>query len=497
MCVFQILIIVTTIKVAGTANINRIDVPVGHSATTTIPRYPPVVDGTLYTETWTWIPNHCNETATGYVCLESAHCFTDLILGVSCMRYADEIVLRTDKFIVDAGSIKQIESLSLNGVPNIFLSTKASNKLEILNASLQNAGIYIRYSRNGTRTAKLDVVVVGVLGQARDRLPQMSSPVISSHAYIKLSLKNFKALVYHVGDTINVSTAVILGPSPEIFTLEFRVLFLRYNPTCKFVTIYEPCIFHPKEPECITTAEQSVCHFASNIDILQLAAARSENCSTGYRRCIYDTAIDESVQARLTFIEPGIPSFKMKDVQVDDAGLYVVVALYNGRPSAWTYIYLSTVETYLNVYENYHKPGFGYKSFLQNSSIVDENEASDWSSSSIKRRNNGTILYDILLTSLSIGAIIIVIVGGVCIAILIRRRRRRRTRGLFGEYPKYMTLPGNDLGGMNVPYGNACSGNQVEYYQEKSDKMKRMGSGYTAWLKNDMPKIRKRLDLYH
>nr|WOL21392.1 US8 [Gallid alphaherpesvirus 2] len=50
---------------------------------------------------------------------------------------------------------------------------------------------------------------------------------------------------------------------------------------------------------------------------------------------------------------------------------------------------------------------------------------------------------------------------------------------------------------MNVPYGNACSGNQVEYYQEKSDKMKRMGSGYTAWLKNDMPKIRKRLDLYH
>ncbi|BAB16592.1 glycoprotein E [Gallid alphaherpesvirus 3] len=419
--------------------VNRILIPQGNSATLKISRYPPVVDGTPYTETWTWISNRCNETATGYVCLDSVNCFHDLIVKMACWRYSKEVILRTARFVVERGVLKTIETAKLRNAPRVLIVDNVDTQWTVLNASEQNAGIYIRYSRNGTRTAHVDAIVLAVSGRKRGRVPPTVYPVGPFLHKFQISLKNFKTFLYQVGDTVTISITTRLETTVRAFKLEFRVMFLPYSPNCKSFTIYEPCIFHPKEPECISPSELSECRFASNAQVLEIAAARSVNCSAG-RACHYDAEVDESMQQRFAFLYSEIPSFTIGNAGPGDAGLYVVVALCDERPTTWTHVYLSTLDKILDVHEIAHKPGFDDRVLSSN----DDAARGVRPGAAIEKESGRLRLSGALIASIVLVAAAVVTTVSFCGACVFRWRRRchRKTQAP-GNSCKYMSLPQN------------------------------------------------------
>ncbi|AAG45808.1 US8 membrane glycoprotein E [Meleagrid alphaherpesvirus 1] len=304
-----------------------------------------------------------------------------------------------------------------------------------------------------------------------------------------LTFKNFNAFLFNAGDTVDASVTAHLTNWAGAFSLEFKLLFLPYNSKCLYLTVYEPCIFHPSESECQMVPEHAECRFAANMDVMQLASARTDGCRVDVRGCTFQTSVDESVQGKLAFLESDVPSFRLANAQPTDAGLYVIVGLYNGRPLAWTYVYLSTLETILNVFEDVHKPGFGYNAV--SADTPGNFTAAPTHTSAFKE--GPTVIYSLLVSSMAAGVILVLLLFALLIVGLYKRHARHRTNGYFQAYPKYSSLPSNDEcvfgdGDFNSPLSNTCEGlSRGLAGNSKSRTPKQKGSRYHAWFADGGP----------
>ncbi|ARS01704.1 envelope glycoprotein E [Macacine alphaherpesvirus 1] len=162
---------------------------------------------------------------------------------------------------------------------------------------------------------------------------------------VTVSLRTQTALLFSPGETIHTAVSVVpLAHDDDPYVLE--VVWVRFDipEECGEMRIYEPCLYHPQLPECLSPADAPC---AASVWTERLAVRRYGPCSRRVPppRCPGDAAMEAA---------PGLQwyghtvNLQFRDASEAAAGLYVCVAYVNGHVHAWGHVVISTAARYRN-----------------------------------------------------------------------------------------------------------------------------------------------------
>nr|WMT11020.1 gE [Suid alphaherpesvirus 1]WMT11021.1 gE [Suid alphaherpesvirus 1]WMT11023.1 gE [Suid alphaherpesvirus 1] len=286
-------------------------------------------DGAVLAGIWTFLPvRGCDAVSVTTVCFETA-CHPDLVLGRACVPEAPEMGI---------GDYLPPEVPRLRREPPIVTPERWSPHLSVLRATPNDTGLYTLHDASGPRAVFF--VAVG------DRPPAPADPVGPARHEPRFHALGFHSQLFSPGDTFDLMPRVVsdMGDSRENFTATLDWYYARAPPRCLLYYVYEPCIYHPRAPECLRPVDPA-CSFTSPARARLVARRAYASCSPllGDRwltACPFD-AFGEEVHTNAT---------------ADESGLYVLVMTHNGHVATWDYTLVATAAEYVTVIKELTAP---------------------------------------------------------------------------------------------------------------------------------------------
>lgn len=286
-------------------------------------------DGAVVAGIWTFLPvRGCDAVAVTTVCFETA-CHPDLVLGRACVPEAPERGI---------GDYLPPEVPRLRREPPIVTPERWSPHLTVQRATPNDTGLYTLHDASGPRAVFF--VAVG------DRPPAPLAPVGPARHEPRFHALGFHSQLFSPGDTFDLMPRVVsdMGDSRENFTATLDWYYARAPPRCLLYYVYEPCIYHPRAPECLRPVDPA-CSFTSPARARLVARRAYASCSPllGDRwltACPFD-AFGEEVHTNAT---------------ADESGLYVLVMTHNGHVATWDYTLVATAAEYVTVIKELTAP---------------------------------------------------------------------------------------------------------------------------------------------
>nr|AHM96116.1 envelope glycoprotein E [Papiine alphaherpesvirus 2] len=162
---------------------------------------------------------------------------------------------------------------------------------------------------------------------------------------VTVSLRTQTAILFSPGDTVHTAVSIVpLAHDDDPYVME--VVWVRFDvpEECGEMRIYEPCLYHPRLPECRSPADAPC---AASVWTERLAVRRYGPCSRRAPppRCPADAAMEA---------RPGLGwyghtvNLQLRDASEASGGLYVCVVYVNGHVHAWGHVVVSTAARYRN-----------------------------------------------------------------------------------------------------------------------------------------------------
>lgn len=220
-------------------------------------------DGAVVAGIWTFLPvRGCDAVAVTTVCFETA-CHPDLVLGRACVPEAPERGI---------GDYLPPEVPRLRREPPIVTPERWSPHLTVQRATPNDTGLYTLHDASGPRAVFF--VAVG------DRPPAPLAPVGPARHEPRFHALGFHSQLFSPGDTFDLMPRVVsdMGDSRENFTATLDWYYARAPPRCLLYYVYEPCIYHPRAPECLRPVDPT-CSFTSPARARLVARRAYASCS--------------------------------------------------------------------------------------------------------------------------------------------------------------------------------------------------------------------------
>ncbi|AAU88133.1 envelope glycoprotein E [Cercopithecine alphaherpesvirus 2] len=162
---------------------------------------------------------------------------------------------------------------------------------------------------------------------------------------VTVSLRTQTAILFSPGDTVHTAVSIVpLAHDDDPYVME--VVWVRFDvpEECGEMRIYEPCLYHPRLPECRSPADAPC---AASVWTERLAVRRYGPCSRSVPppRCPTDAAME--ARPGLGWYGPTV-NLQLRDASEASGGLYVCVVYVNGHVHAWGHVVVSTAARYRN-----------------------------------------------------------------------------------------------------------------------------------------------------
>ncbi|AID52801.1 envelope glycoprotein E [Falconid herpesvirus 1] len=389
--------------------------------------------GEAHFSSWTFTAAMCDAREAYITIGPTVH--RDLIFGSDCdIQSHQEDIISTMKIVVSHGE-PEVASVGLGMLPHVRLA-QGQNETALLlyNVTVQQSGMYTLYSKNETGAGTADVFAVTVIqGGKHTPVSTMRPPmfVTPRPSIPNLSVVSTGSVLFHIGEDARTNVAIKGDNIPNLREISFTWYFVKHERGCYSLRIHEPCIFHPSEPECISPKD-SKCTVTSTLNAQIIATRIYWNCTEKWRTCNYVETVDELLQGHLDWLNETDPNFKITQTTHDDSGLYILVVEVNNKVLSWGHVHLSTIDAYVSVIEDSHKPD------LMPPVVKNLDNGIDAGKPSLPKQSK---IFVYVCLSLAVGASLLVIIIFVVRACI---RRRRLKKVVTTAYGFYSSLPTTD-----------------------------------------------------
>nr|QHW05402.1 glycoprotein gE [Anatid alphaherpesvirus 1] len=403
----------------------------------------PTIVGSRFKEAWSFTKTtECKAVAPAYICLDTIYCFSDLVMDKDCDYHGHMTVpLGIAYYTVHENSaLTELDHAYFTRDSNVYPILGANIRgVKITNSTEANEGLYLLHARiNDSSYFRTEVFLLtlkdGALKPTAMPMPTYA-PITPKHMDAEAIISLYKTVLVHAGEDMNVTADLSIYhiQGPYNMTIQWFMKPIVDN-TCPILSLYEPCLFHPSERECLFP-ENANCAFASTLNASIVGERKISNCNetgAGWASC-QSEQLDGDNNAAIQVMQKGI-GLRLTNPQNTDSGLYVVIITIDDKITSWAYTLLSTIDLFVGVTIETHKPAIAEDTMLKSTESTPGRGTHDGRSG----------LFVVGLGVLGVVTIIILAVSSIFLTTkFLRARARSKSNGIKNAYGSYYnSLPG-------------------------------------------------------